>query len=170
MDKTRIIIPSALAPILLEADRQGLTCVRFVGEEQTLSSLGFKDGRENMLPADCPASFGHLLKAMCWLQSYFSRQPLPAMPALHLEGTPFQMRVWQILRQIPYGHTVTYGEIARKIGMPKAAQAVGQAVGANPIAVLVPCHRVLGAKGLGGYAYGLDAKCELLAIEDLYLF
>lgn len=170
MENTRVIIPSALVPLLLEADFYGLTRVRFVREENTLASLGFKDSRDERSFSTSATSLGHLFNAVCWLRAYFNRQPLLAMPELHLDGTPFQMRVWQALRQIPYGKATTYGEIARKIGMPKATQAVGQAVGANPIAVIVPCHRVLGAKGLGGYAYGLDVKCGLLAIEDFYLF
>jgi methylated-DNA-[protein]-cysteine S-methyltransferase len=85
-------------------------------------------------------------------------------------GTPFQRRVWQALTEIPYGQVVSYGEIARRIGMPKAARAVGQANGANPIPVVIPCHRVIAADGtIGGYSGGLDIKRQLLGIERVRL-
>lgn len=83
-----------------------------------------------------------------------------------LHGTPFQMKVWNELRQIPRGHVTSYGELAVLIGYPTASRAVGTAVGDNPIAVLVPCHRVLRKDGtLGGYAYGTDIKSALLRWE-----
>jgi methylated-DNA-[protein]-cysteine S-methyltransferase len=86
---------------------------------------------------------------------------LPLAP----RGTPFQRRVWDRLRRIPYGVTVTYGELARRAGVPGGARAVGQANGANPIPVVVPCHRVVAAGGLGGYSGGLDCKRALLSLE-----
>lgn len=85
---------------------------------------------------------------------------------LDANGTPFQRRVWEALRAIPYGETISYGELARRIGNPKAVRAVGRANGANPIAVIVPCHRVIGANGtLTGYGGGLQRKAKLLALE-----
>jgi len=85
---------------------------------------------------------------------------------LCLLGTPFQRKVWEILLTIPYGHTTTYGEIARKLGSPGKARAVGSAVGANPVAWIVPCHRVVpSVGGLGGYRYGRQHKAELLSAE-----
>ena len=92
---------------------------------------------------------------------------------LHLMGTAFQKEVWEILRSIPYGHTMTYGEIAKQLaekrGLPHmSAQAVGGAVGRNPISILVPCHRVVGADGsLTGYAGGIDKKGRLLKLEGV---
>ena len=87
---------------------------------------------------------------------------LPLVPA----GTPFQSRVWEALARIPWGTTVTYGELAARVGRPGAARAVGAAVGRNPISIVVPCHRVVGAGGaLTGYAGGLDRKAFLLALE-----
>lgn len=81
-------------------------------------------------------------------------------------GTPFQMAVWRALVKIPFGATTTYGELAARVGRPGAARAVGQAVGANPIAVLIPCHRVLAANGrLGGYYWGSACKRRLLRYE-----
>jgi O-6-methylguanine DNA methyltransferase len=91
-------------------------------------------------------------------------------PPLDQVGTEFQQRVWNALRQIPAGRTKSYGEIARAIGKAKAVRAVGGACGANPIPVLVPCHRVLAANGkIGGFSSGLDWKRELLAREGVVL-
>ncbi|HEY8349152.1 MAG TPA: methylated-DNA--[protein]-cysteine S-methyltransferase [Clostridia bacterium] len=88
---------------------------------------------------------------------------------LVLEGTPFQKAVWQALLEIPYGETRSYGEIAERIGNPKAARAVGMANNRNRIAVFVPCHRVIGADGrLVGYAGGVDIKKKLLDLEKLH--
>ena len=86
--------------------------------------------------------------------------------ALRLNGTEFQQRVWQGLQEIPYGETWSYAELADHIGAHGAARAVGSANGQNPIAIIVPCHRVIAADGtLGGYGGGLDRKCFLLALE-----
>lgn len=95
------------------------------------------------------------------------------LPPLHLIGTPFQLSVWKILQKIPYGKTVTYGEIAKEIAAQKgsssmSAQAVGGAVGHNEISIIVPCHRVVGTNGsLTGYAGGLDKKVKLLTLENV---
>ena len=81
-------------------------------------------------------------------------------------GTPFQLRVWRELRNIPYGQTISYGELARRVGSPKGSRAVGLANGANPISIVVPCHRVIGSNGkLTGYGGGLPNKERLLALE-----
>ena len=85
---------------------------------------------------------------------------------LKAKGTKFQMTVWNELKNIPYGDTKTYKEIAKSIGKPKAIRAVASAIGKNPIMIIIPCHRVIGSDGkLHGYAYGLDLKKKLLAIE-----
>lgn len=84
---------------------------------------------------------------------------------MHLEGTPFQKKVWQVLQEIPYGEVLTYKELAEKVGSSKAYRAVGTACGKNPIPIIIPCHRVVGTYGLGGYAYGTDIKRTLLDIE-----
>lgn len=89
---------------------------------------------------------------------------------LRLEGTPFQRRVWQALLDVPFGRTISYGELARRIGAVPAVRAVGAAVGRNPVAVIVPCHRIVGSDGsLTGYAGGLDRKQALLVIEGALL-
>ena len=113
-----------------------------------------------------------LKDALRWLDIYFSRQKPDFLPKLHLIGTDFQREVWDILLEIPYGQTVTYGEIARKIADKRglktmSAQAVGGAVGHNRVSVIVPCHRVIGSDGsLTGYAGGIERKIRLLDIEQ----
>ena len=102
-----------------------------------------------------------------WLERYFSGiaaapDELPLAP----DGTDFQRKVWQILRTIPYGRTRTYGGIARAIAPEMSPQAIGRAVGANPIPVIIPCHRVVAANGPGGYSGGLPVKQYLLDRES----
>ena len=127
---------------------------------------------ELLLPETSPAETiperrTHLLcRAEKELQEYFRGErrdfDLPLAPA----GTPFQQRVWQELCRIPYGHTASYGEIARRIGLPKGPRAIGQANHRNPIPILIPCHRVIAAQGApGGYGGGLDIKIRLLKLE-----
>ena len=112
-----------------------------------------------------------LKDALRWLDIYFSGQKPDFLPKLHLIGTDFQREVWDILLEIPYGQTVTYGEIARKIADKRglktmSAQAVGGAVGHNEISIIIPCHRVVGTNGsLTGYAGGIDKKISLLKLE-----
>lgn len=102
-----------------------------------------------------------------WLDEYFARRRPLWMPKMRLEGTPFQQKVWQLLLEVPYGETVSYGELARRISPTMSAQAVGQAVGRNPCPIVVPCHRVTGSRGaLGGYAFGLGMKRWLLDFEQ----
>ena len=89
---------------------------------------------------------------------------------LDLRGTAFQQEVWTLLRTIPRGSTTTYGQIARALGRPRAAQAVGAAVGANPLSIVVPCHRVVGSSGaITGYAGGIETKQALLLLEGALL-
>ena len=105
-----------------------------------------------------------------WLDLYFSGKKPDFLPPLAPKATPFRQKVWDILLLIPYGETITYGEIARRIGMEKAAHAVGGAVAHNPISVIVPCHRVVGTSGsLTGYADGIDKKVQLLTLEGVDL-
>jgi methylated-DNA-[protein]-cysteine S-methyltransferase len=100
------------------------------------------------------------------LGGYFAGRLTSFDVPLQLEGTPFQREVWQGLLEIDYGETISYGELARRIGRPRAVRAVGLANGQNPIAVIVPCHRVIGADGtLTGYGGGLDRKRLLLDLE-----
>ncbi len=100
------------------------------------------------------------------LAEYFAGQRQAFDLPLRMQGTPFQQKVWAALREIPYGETRSYGQIAAQVGNPKAGRAVGMANNRNPISIIVPCHRVIGANGsLTGYAGGLSVKQELLALE-----
>lgn len=100
------------------------------------------------------------------LKEYFSGRRRTFDLKLDFVGTPFQRRVWKALLTIPYGETRSYGEIAKQIGKPTAARAVGAANGKNPVSIVAPCHRVVGSTGtLTGFAGGLDAKARLLALE-----
>ncbi|MBN2307734.1 MAG: methylated-DNA--[protein]-cysteine S-methyltransferase [Candidatus Hydrogenedentes bacterium] len=105
------------------------------------------------------------------LERYFAglREDFAAIPIDLVRHTPFRQTVWEAARAVPWGDTSTYGELARRIGNPKAARAVGQALGANPVPILVPCHRFLAAGGgLGGFSAGLHWKRELLRVEGLH--
>ncbi len=101
------------------------------------------------------------------LDSYFAGQLRTFSVPVALSGTAFQEQVWQTLKEIPWGATVSYRDIAVRIGRPKTCRAVGQAVHCNPVCIIVPCHRVIGSNGaLVGYAEGLDMKQALLAVES----
>ena len=147
---------SPLGYILLAADGEGLTTLDFTEKKDAVS-------RNHPI----------LREAARWLDIYFSGQNPGFTPPLHMLGTPFQTEVWRLLLDIPFGKTTTYGalakEIARRRGIRRmSAQAIGGAVGRNPVALIVPCHRVIGADGsLTGYAGGLDKKARLLSLEGI---
>jgi methylated-DNA-[protein]-cysteine S-methyltransferase len=102
------------------------------------------------------------------LDEYFAGRRMTFDVAMTLEGTDFQRRVWAELSAIPYGETISYGELARRVGNPKASRAVGSANGHNPVAVIVPCHRVIAGNGsIGGYGGGLERKVHLLELEQV---
>lgn len=141
---------------MMEAEYEGaaLVALRFVDD-----AMGLVYSRSlPCLPDDS--------ELKVWLDDYFAgRCPQPKL-ALRMRGTPFQLRVWDALMEIPYGATVTYGAVAKHVGC-QSARAVGQAVGHNPVALIVPCHRVVGAGGrLKGYAYGTERKQRLLQLEQ----
>lgn len=113
------------------------------------------------------ASIAPLRQAVDQLNRYFAGEYIEFTCPLDLRGTPFQLKVWNALTRIPYGQTRTYMEIAQEIGHPSAVRAVGAANGANPVAIIVPCHRVIGSNGsLTGYGGGLPTKAWLLALES----
>jgi methylated-DNA-[protein]-cysteine S-methyltransferase len=104
------------------------------------------------------------------LREYFAGQRADFDLPLAPEGTEFQRTVWRNLRDIPYGETISYGELAKRVGNPKASRAVGAANGQNPIPIVIPCHRVIGANGkLTGFGGGLPTKEALLALETKHL-
>jgi O-6-methylguanine DNA methyltransferase len=116
-----------------------------------------------------PRVVSFMTGALRLLGDYFSGSPaaFSSLP-LELRGTAFQLRVWQELREIPWGETISYKELARRVGKPRGTQAVGQALSANPIALIIPCHRVIKADGsLGGYRGGLERKRWLLGHEGV---
>lgn len=147
--------PSPLGELLLTFDGEALTGLRMDAHEGQLEAgPGWR--RDS----------GAFTAVQEQLDAYFSGEltgfDLPLRPT----GTPFQRRVWEALRDIPYGKTSSYGELAHRIGRPNAVRAVGAANGRNPIAVIVPCHRVIGADGsLTGYGGGLERKRMLLELE-----
>jgi methylated-DNA-[protein]-cysteine S-methyltransferase len=111
-------------------------------------------------------SYPLLLEAGEQLMAYFAGKLREFRLPLEMKGTDFQLRVWNLLLQIPYGETRNYGDLARALGAPAAVRAVGGANGANPVAIVVPCHRVIGANGtLTGYGGGLPLKRRLLDLE-----
>ena len=153
---------SPLSNILLAADDIGLTGLWFEGQKYFANTLPEAHvSRENTI----------LTKTQNWLDVYFSGKEPQFTPPLHPTGSVFRQMVWQILLQIPYGHTTTYGEIARQLAQMRntskmSAQAVGGAVGHNEISIIIPCHRVVGTNGsLTGYAGGIDKKIALLKLE-----
>ncbi|MFE0098807.1 methylated-DNA--[protein]-cysteine S-methyltransferase [Streptomyces sp. NPDC059009] len=138
-----------------------------VATDGTLSGLYMTDQRhrppEETFGDRDPAPFGEAIRQ---LEAYFAGELTDFDLELRLDGTPFQRSVWRRLQQIPYGETRTYGELAEALGKPGASRAVGLANGKNPIGVIVPCHRVVGANGsLTGYGGGLDRKQRLLEFE-----
>ncbi|HMP90341.1 MAG TPA: methylated-DNA--[protein]-cysteine S-methyltransferase [Kiritimatiellia bacterium] len=105
-------------------------------------------------------------KAEAFVRDILSGQSVKPPPVTFPEGTPVQNEVWRVLHAIPFGKVMTYGEVARKIGRPRAARSVGQACGANLIPLIIPCHRVVGSGGaLGGFSGGLAWKKQLLQME-----
>jgi methylated-DNA-[protein]-cysteine S-methyltransferase len=101
------------------------------------------------------------------LEEYFAGERRDFDLPMALDGTPFQREVWSELQRIPYGETISYGELARRVGRPNGPRAVGQANGRNPVPIIVPCHRVVAHNGIGGYGGGLKVKRALLAVEGV---
>ncbi|HZU48448.1 MAG TPA: methylated-DNA--[protein]-cysteine S-methyltransferase [Mycobacterium sp.] len=147
-------IDSPIGPLTLAGEGSVLTHLRMV--DQT-----YEPSRANWVPDD-----RGFPDAVDQLQAYFAGQRIAFDLELDLRGSQFQQRVWEALLTIPYGETRSYGQIAEQIGAPGAARAVGLANGRNPIAIIVPCHRVIGTSGgLTGYGGGLDRKRTLLELE-----
>lgn len=136
-------------------------------QDKSLCNVTFQDGKKlNPLPGNWVRSREKLAEATRQMKEYFSGQryqfDFPLAPA----GTEFQQKVWKVLTEIPYGKTITYGELAKRVGKPQASRAVGNANGRNPIVIIQPCHRVVAANGkLGGFSSGLHRKEYLLGLE-----
>ncbi|HEY8587123.1 MAG TPA: methylated-DNA--[protein]-cysteine S-methyltransferase [Rhodanobacter sp.] len=154
-------ITSPIGTLRLIADNEGLREIWFEREKrpQTVPPDWIR-ANASRLPAPIAA-------ARQQLQEYFAGERQQFSLSLHPLGTPFQLAVWQQLRLIPYGTTISYGELARRVGNPAASRAVGAANGRNPLSIVVPCHRVIGANGnLTGFSGGLPIKQKLLALEQ----
>ncbi len=151
-------IDSPIGRLLLTCDDNALTGLYMEPEQARASGTSALD-----------ASAAPLVVAARQLAEYFAGSRREFDLALCLDGTVFQTRVWRELTKIPYGRTWSYGDLAKRIGKPSAPRAVGLANGRNPISIVVPCHRVIGADGsLTGYGGGLERKRWLLAHEGLH--
>ncbi len=150
---------SPIGPLLLAGDEGGLRLVHFATGRRP------KSPQRNWIEDKAP--FKEVIRQ---LEAYFEGKLKEFDVPLVLDGTEFQLLVWRNLRKIPYGETVSYGQLARRIGSPDAARAVGLANGSNPIPIIIPCHRVIGSNGdLTGFGGGLPVKKELLALESRQL-
>jgi methylated-DNA-[protein]-cysteine S-methyltransferase len=157
-----VTIDSPIGRLLLQTDGVSLTGLYMDVPGRPIR--GLSDWQED-------ASAGPLAEAVRQLEEYFSGKRRIFELPLRLNGTEFQQRVWHALTEIPYGQTWSYGELAKRVGNPNASRAVGLANGRNPVAILVPCHRVIGADGsLTGYGGGVERKQWLLAHEGLHQF
>ena len=154
--------PSPIGPVTMASNGEKLIGLWF-DEQKYFGDTLSPEHEEKDLPV--------FEQTGCWLDCYFRGEIPDFPPPLLLSGSPFRLAVWKILQQIPYGQTIAYGEIANKIAVQRnmktmSAQAVGGAVGHNPVSILVPCHRVVGENGsLTGYAGGIDKKIKLLTLE-----
>ena len=151
-----LYLETPIGSLLIAGDAESVRHIRFPeGRMPAVPDAGWIEGSTGPLPA-----------ASRQLREYFAGTrtefDLPLLP----EGTAFQKSVWRKLQDIPYGEAISYGELARRIGNPKASRAVGAANGQNPIPIVIPCHRVIGANGkLTGFGGGLPTKEALLALE-----
>ncbi|MNB77019.1 Methylated-DNA--protein-cysteine methyltransferase [compost metagenome] len=156
---------SLIGPLTLCATEQGLCLIEFGPFEETREQaekwLAAQLGRVELLPGE-----EQLAGVRLQLTEYFEGRRRDFALPLDMRGTPFQLQVWAALRNIPYGASASYKEIAQAVGNVKAVRAVGGANNRNPVPVIVPCHRVIGAAGaLVGYAGGLGIKSRLLELE-----
>jgi len=167
MRLSRAILPTPLGDMLALASDEGLCALEFTGPRRRLTRLDARLERwfppHEIVDEDTRTIAG----ARGWLREYFegASAEVGDLP-LDLRGAPFERRVWRTLLKIRPGETTSYGSIAKALGTPGASRAVGAANGANPIAIIVPCHRVVGASGsLTGYGGGLDRKTWLIDHE-----
>lgn len=154
MDTYRQIYHSALGPIYIVASKQGIITLDFI------KPVNFDISAENKWTVEVKNQ----------LDAYFKGDLKTFNIPLVIQGTPFQEQVWHALQDIPYGETCTYKDIAQKINNPKACRAVGLANNKNSIAIIIPCHRVIGSNGsLVGYASGIYRKKALLELENTFM-
>ena len=148
----RTTLHTTIGPILIEGDEEGVRRIHI--------------GAPGAGEYDPPSPSSPVWEAAEQLRQYFSGERTAFELRLSPQGTEFQRRVWRELERIPYGKTISYGELARRLGNPNASRAVGSANGANPLPIVVPCHRVIGANGsLTGFTAGVGVKAKLLEHE-----
>lgn len=163
---SKAVFASPLGDLLL-SERDGALVGVDLAQASPAVAIGVRSSDiDRELRTARPCSRPILAEAQQQLDAYFAGRlrvfDLPLRP----HGTSFQLAVWAALRDIPYGETISYSDLARRVGRPSAARAVGRAVGQNPIAIVVPCHRVVGTSGsLTGFAWGLECKRRLLDLE-----
>ena len=151
---TTMPLDTPIGRLVLESDGDVLIGVRLPNER--------RHGRRGV--DDVPPV---LKETASQLDEYFAGERTEFELPMELDGTAFQREVWTELTRIPYGKTISYGELARRVGRPNGPRAVGQANGRNPIPIIVPCHRVLASNGIGGYGGGLTVKRALLELEGV---
>ena len=157
--RTHVIVASPIGPLTIVAQGGAIAALYMDAQRHAPGPAAFG------LPGD--AGDEPFAAAARQLDAYFAGQLTEFDLPLALAGTDFQRMVWAGLREVPYGQTVSYGELAHRIGRPAASRAVGLANGKNPVAIVVPCHRVIGSDGsMTGYGGGLDRKRFLLALEQ----
>jgi len=154
------VFSSPLGMIFLASTEKGV-CRLEIGGDEAAFVRELKERFGNEVFRD----YWFKTKAICQVEEYLAGERREFRLPLDIRGTEFQRKVWKAMRQIPYGQVKSYGELARQAGHPGAARAVGSACGANPLPIIVPCHRVVGSHGLGGYGYGLKLKKWLLRLE-----
>ena len=163
------IVDSALGRLLVAGTRRGI-CFAAMGEsDRTLiAELRTDYPRASIRVADSNRpDDSHVEQWAEALAKYIAGRSAMPTPPMDIRGTPFQFLVWDQIRAIPAGETRSYSEIARRIGRPRAIRAVGSANGANPVSIVIPCHRAIRASGhLGGYRWGLERKRQLLEMES----
>ena len=148
--------PSPLGTLLIAATERGLHGIYFEAHRHFKGKDSWQHQPQQPI----------LRRTVAQLEEFFAGKRTEFDIPLDMVGTPFQQEVWQQLLRIPYGATVSYGEHAQAVGRPKAARAVGAAIGRNPVSIIVPCHRVIGSNGsLTDYAGGLERKRTLLTLE-----
>jgi methylated-DNA-[protein]-cysteine S-methyltransferase len=162
-----IMIATAQSTAAMSTMESPIGTLTLTVENEVLTGLHMHDQRH--APVLSPAierNDAALAPFVAQLQAYFAGELTAFELPIQLRGTEFQRRVWASLQEIPYGETISYGELARWVGNPKASRAAGLANGRNPVAIVVPCHRVIGADGsLTGYGGGLERKVWLLEHE-----
>jgi methylated-DNA-[protein]-cysteine S-methyltransferase len=162
---TTTTVDSPVGQLTIGASARGVRYVLWEGETRTVAVDGDGSGATDRV-TDVPDRDGIVAAAVAQLGEYFRGERMEFDLPLDPIGTPFQLSAWRVLRTIPYGSTMSYGEQARSLGDPNKARAVGAANGKNPISIIVPCHRVVGANGsLTGFAGGLGSKAWLLDHE-----